>query len=164
MKIYIANTSRQHWMFNFSHPNMRPINAHITSGHQSEVTTIDNQAHMDKVIETLRRFGAISRDELSLRPGKFEGLVFSLDKPMQENHFQYGNEVVLDQAESRAVVEATKAALASDVIVNPRGRERMTGPTEAEFEEEIPMRGKPQKKMKIAVDPSVSRGDKLPLR
>jgi hypothetical protein len=161
-KIYLANTSRKDWLFNFRSKEIPLFTKSIPSGKQDEIEI--SSAHADKVIGSLRQFGAIHRDELSQHSKNYEGLVFSTDKPLQINQFHYGHDELIDQAESRSVVEASKAAMAGDLILNPRNRDRMTGSTEAEFEEEVPMRGKKKQTMKITVDPAVGRSDKVQLQ
>jgi len=161
-KIYLANTSRKNWMFNFRSKEVPLFTKSIPSGTQGEMEV--PSAHADKIIASLRQFGAVHRDELSQHSKSFEGLVFSTDKPLQINQFHYGHDELIDQAESRSVVEASKAAMAGDLILNPRNRDRMTGASEAEFEEEVPMRGQKKKTMKITVDPEAGRSDKMQLQ
>lgn len=162
-KIYVANTSRQNWIFNYRSTKVPLFTKDIPSGQQVSIDHLPPE-FVDDVIKSLRRLGAIHRDELSQHSKHYHGLVYSTDKPLQIDQFHYGLDEVIDQAESRSVVEATKAAMAADVILNPRNRDRMTGATEAEFEEEVPMRGKKKKTMRITVDPKAGRGDKLPLQ
>lgn len=162
-KIYIANSSRQNWMFNFRHKDVPAFSVDVPSGQQREISHVPAE-HLEKVINGLRQYGAVTRTELSGHTEKFEGLIYSTDKPLQEAQFHYGHDEVMDQAETRAVIEASKAAMASDLILNPRNRDRATGITEVEFEEESAMRGQKKKSMKITVDPALSRGDKVALQ
>lgn len=162
-RLYVANTSRQDWMFNFRDKDVAAFVIQVSSGQQTQVDHIKAE-HMDKVITQMKRYGAIHRSELSRHTEKFEGLVYSLDKPISVDQFHYGHDEVMDQAESRSVVEATKAALASDMVINPRHRERRTLNTQAEFEEETPMRGQKKKTMKITVDANAGRSDNIPLQ
>ena len=163
MKLYIANTSRQDWMFNVRpKPGMRVLTVMIKSGRQEQQEIPDDVK--DAVISSLHMYGAVERKELSRHPKDFQGLVFSFDKPISENDYHYGNEEHLDQSETRSVIEASKAAMASDMVVNPRNRDRVTGKAEVEMEEETPMRGQKRKTMKLTVDPSLSRGDNVPLQ
>ncbi|MHB1267075.1 MAG: hypothetical protein ACYCY2_05655 [Acidithiobacillus ferriphilus] len=161
-KIFLANTSRKDWLFNFRSKEVPLFTKNVPSGKQDEINI--DAAHTDKVIACLRQFGAIHRDELSQHSKNYEGLVYSTDKPLQINQFHYGHDELIDQAESRSVVEASKAAMAGDLILNPRNRDRMTGASEAEFEEEVPMRGQKKKTMKITVDPEAGRSDKMQLQ
>lgn len=167
MTLYIENASRRHWEINVRLPESRQsIRVPISSGRQEEIKNL-TRAQEDAFIEHLCRYGAKSRAELS-RNGNtgFEGLVYSTDKPFQEDHFHQGNEEVLDQAQSRAVVEANKAALASDLIARKivPGVENSVSTTEVILEhEQAPKKGK-KDISRIRIDRNVASSDSINLQ
>ncbi len=139
---------------------------HVSSGKQAEIKGLDENEYA-LIILHLEKFGAVDRAKLHGKAKGFSGVAYS-DKPMKMEEFHYGFEDVLDDQESRSVVEASRAALASDMLQrDPVTGERLSlkgGTTETEVIEENTAKGNKPKRMRITVDPNVGRGDSIPLQ
>ncbi len=162
--MYIANTSRRHWeVRHFIRATGRNIFVVIPMGHQEEVKGL-TPAEQEELIAHLRRFGAIERPDVHRKQQNFEGLVYSMDRALKEEEYRAGLEEVLDEAQSRSVVEATRSAVAGDEAVkkNTKGK-RMIGDTSVGMEQELgPI--KERKRMNVTVSPNVSQSDRIPLQ
>ncbi len=162
--MYIANTSRRHWeVRHYIRATGRNIFVVIPMGHQEEVKGL-TPAEQEELIAHLRRFGAIERPDVHRKQQNFEGLVYSMDRPLREEEYRAGLEEVLDEAQSRSVVEATRSAVAGDEAVkkNTKGK-RMIGDTSVGMEQELgPI--KERKRMNVTVSPNVSQSDRIPLQ
>ena len=163
--MFIANTSNRHWeVRHFIYATKRNIFVAIQSGHQEEVKGL-TVPERDELIAHLRRFGAVERKEIHQKQHQnFEGLVYSMDRTLNEEEYRAGNEEVLDLAQSRSVVEATRSAVAGDEAVkkNTRGK-RMVGDTAVSMEQQ---EGniKDRKRMSVTITPTVSQSDRLNLQ
>ncbi len=165
MTIYIANTTRQEFEIQCRLPEMGRIwSQRISSGKQIEVKNMSG-VQEQYLIAHMQRFGALKRAELHGKITGFQGLAFDTAKPFQMNEFHYGFDEVLDGAESRSVVEATRSALAAAQSMKDKNtNEMMSMSSEIEIVEEHPdKKDKRSRKMKITVDPSISSGDSLPM-
>ncbi|MGC9216180.1 hypothetical protein [Acidithiobacillus sp.] len=161
--VWIANTSRKDWIINVRIPESAGLFMRtISSGMQEEIKGVSPEV-VDAIVKHLQLFGALTRAELNKHGKNFEGLAYATDKAFADNTFHYGLEEHLDQAQSRSVVEATRAALAADATINNRKKERVTGATTVEMEQERPLKGV-RNKMSITVDPNVGRSDKIQLQ
>ncbi len=161
--IWIANTSRKDWVINVRVPEANQLFIRtISSGRQEEIKGVSPET-VEAIISHLRIYGAQTRAELNKHGKNYEGLAYATDKSFPETIFHYGLEEHLDQAQSRSVVEANRAALAADVAINNPKRERMTGSTEVEMEQEQALKGA-KNRMKVTIDPNVGRSDKIQLQ
>ncbi len=162
--MYIANTSRRNWeVRHYIRATNRNILVTIGMGHQEEVKGL-TPAEQEELIAHLRRFGAIERTEVHQKQKGFEGLVYSFDRPLREEEYHAGLEEVLDEAQSRSVVEATRSAVAGDEAVkkNTRGK-RLVRDTSVSMEQE---QGniRDRARMNITVTPTVAQSDRVPLQ
>ena len=162
--MFIANTSRRNWevrhRIRLSNKN---IFVAIKMGSQEEVKNLMPSERED-LIKHLRRFGAIERSEVHQKQKNFEGLVYSFDRPIREEEYYAGLEEVLDEAQSRSVVEATRSAVAGDTAIKNKTRgQRLVGDTNISMEQE---QGAPKERqrMSVTITPSVSQSDKIPLQ
>ncbi len=161
--LIIANTSRQNWeVRHYIRSSNKNIFEKIVSGGYTELKNL-TPAEQNELIDHLRRFGAIERTEIHRKQKNFEGLVFSTDRPLKESEYRAGLEEVLDEAQSRAVVEATRSAVAAEEAVkkNTRGK-RFHKETNISMEQELGSI-KERKKMDVTITSSVSQSDKLHL-
>ena len=161
----IANTSRRHW--EVRHRIMetgKTIFVVIPMGHQEEIKGLMPK-EQEELIAHLRRFGAVERKEIHQKQQNFEGLVYSLDRPLKEEEYRAGLEEVIDEAQSRAVVEATRSAVAGDEAVKKQTRgKRMVGDTEVAMQQEEKGKNGRQEHMKVTITPTVSQSDRIPLQ
>ncbi|WP_455387435.1 hypothetical protein [Petrachloros mirabilis] len=162
--IWIANTTRQEHEIQVRLPEMgRVYIAKISSGKQAEIKDL-SPSQEESMIEHIRRFGAVKRQDMHGKVKGFHGLAYSLDKPFKMDEFHYGFEEVLDNAENRSVEQAVRSAMAADLKMrDPNSGDRLSLSTEVEMVEEKPANEKSRKRMKITVDPKVSN-DKIPLQ
>ncbi len=157
----IANTSRRHWeVRHYIRSTNKNVLVIIPMGTQEEVKNL-SPAEQDELIAHLRRFGAIERSEVHRKQKNFEGLVYSTDRPLKEEEYRAGLEEVLDEAQSRAVVEATRSAVAADEAVKKSTRgKRLVGDTNISMEQELG-NIKERKRMSVTITPTISQSDKL---
>ncbi|HQT24979.1 MAG TPA: hypothetical protein PLK99_00070 [Burkholderiales bacterium] len=155
--IWIANTTRQEFELQVRLPEMGRIYvAKISSGKQAEFKDL-SPTQEEFLLEHLRRFGGIKRQDLHGKAKGFNGISYSTDKAFKMDEFHYGFEEVLDHAESRSVEQAVKSAMAADMHMRDKSTgDRMSLSTEVEMVEEKPTDAKRQRKMRITVDPKVS--------
>lgn len=165
MTIYIANTTRQEYELHCRMPEMNRIFVQrISSGRQVDVKGL-SPGQEEALIRHMQKYGGASRADLHGKIKGFQGLAFDTSKPFKMDEFHYGLEEVIDAAESRSVVEATRSALAAAEAV----RDKVTGqlmPQSVEMEiiEEHPEKGSKRKRnAKITIDPKVENGDVLPI-
>lgn len=159
----IANTSRRNWeVRHYIRSSNKNVLVVIPMGRQEEIKNL-TAAEQDELIAHLRRFGAIERTEVHRKQKNFEGLVFSTDRPLKEAEYRAGLEEVLDEAQSRAVVEATRSAAAADEAVkkNTRGK-RFHKETSISMEQELG-NIKERKNMDVTITPTIAQSDKIHL-
>ena len=161
----VANTSRRNWeVRHYIRETGKNILMVIPMGHQEEIKHLTPK-EQEAFIAHLRRFGALERTEVHQKHQGFEGLVYSMDRPLREEEFRAGNEEVLDEAQSRAVVEATRSAVAGDVAVAKQTRgKRMVGDTEVAMEQEERGKNGRREQMRVTVTPTVAQSDRIPLQ
>lgn len=162
--MFIANTSRRNWeVRHYIRDTNRNIFVPISMGHQEEIKGLSPK-EQESLIAHLRLFGAIERAEVHRKQQNFEGLVYSMDRPLKEEEYRAGLEEVLDEAQSRSVVEATRSAVAGDAAVTKTtGGKRMIGDTSVGMEQELGNM-KDRKRMSVTVTPTVSQSDRIPLQ
>ncbi len=164
MTIWLANTTRHEINYEIRVPEMnRLLLIRISSGRQEEVKNLMPDQERS-VIDHVRRYGGMSRSELHGKIKGYSGFAYSQDKPFNMDEFNYGWEEVLDAAESRSVVEATKAALATDTNVKSKVNSKSVISTDVELIEENPQDKKRERKMRISIDPNVGQSDKVNLQ
>lgn len=161
MKLYIANSTRQDFMFYMKVAEIESlVLQHVSSGRQVEIPSL-SQGQVTSIIQHLERFGAVPREKVRGKVKDFDGIIYA-DKPITEDEYHYGNEEVVDKAQNRSVTEATKAALASDKLsrkVRVNGREARR--SVVSFEEEIDKKNKLA--MSVDISPENGQSDKLRL-
>lgn len=163
MTIYIGNTTRQEMEVNCRLPGMgRVYNLRVSSGCQAEIRNLETDQESCLILH-LVQFGGIERSDLHGKTKGFQGWVYS-SQPMKMDEFHYGHEIVMDAAETRSVIEASKAALAADMVMRDKTGKRQSVSTEIEMQEEHPEKGKSARKMRVTIDPNVSNGDRIPLQ
>ena len=166
MTIYIGNTTRQEQEIHVRLPEVSRIFVYrISSGKQIDVKGLTG-AQEDALVDYIAKFGAISRANLHGKINEFSGLVYDTKKPINMDEFNYGHEDIIDKAESRSVMEATRSALAAAEVMKDRskGNEMTATSVEVEVAEEHPDRKAARKRnMRITIDKSVNGGDELPI-
>ena len=117
MHVYIANCTRQNWTYYYRLPEMHQ-NAHISipSGNQERLGDRMSPNQFNALLEDLQRWGVKDFKDLKGKVEDFSGLLFSVDKPIKEDHFHIGLDKVIESANQRAVEEVQKAALGLDRV------------------------------------------------
>lgn len=159
MNLYIRNTSAQPFIVNCRIPEMNKV--YILELHPRRTETVRhlNSGQLEALIDHLSRFGGVDRKTLHGRIDDFQGLVYSLDKPISEEEVLAGYEAVADHQQDRAVRQATRAAVAAGTRQTTEHRAKSS---EVELEQENgPV--KKRARMKVAVDTSVNHSDALPV-
>jgi len=159
MNLYIRNTSAQPFIVNCRLPEMNKVFILELHPRRTETVRHFNADQLQALIAHLERFGAVDRKTLHGRIDDFQGLVYSLDKPISEEEVLAGYEAVTDHQQDRAVRQATRAAVASGTRQTTEYRAKSS---EVELEQENGP-AKKRARMKVAVDTSVSRSDALPV-
>jgi hypothetical protein len=116
MDLYVANSTRQDVVFHFRLPEKAKMyRLTLSSGRQDMIKDM-SQNDVEAIVKHLERYGAVKRSGVRGKLKEFVGYIYSLDKPINEDEFHYGSEEVIDAAQNRSVVEATKAAMASELV------------------------------------------------
>lgn len=135
MKLYIANTTKQEFLFTYMLPeNPRPFSHNIRAGSQIEIS--GNQDAVDSIINQHAIYGLV--DANKAKKG-FGGLVYRIDKPVSLEAIQSGM-AQHDQDKIDKALESRKlTAAAADQIMTQRAQEmgvRQLSPLEIEVVEE----------------------------
>lgn len=163
-KLFIANSTRQEIEINVRIPETSKIfTRKISSGRQAEVEDL-SAAQLEAVVRHLTKYGAVLRSNVRGKVKDFDGIIYSLDKPINENEYHYGNEEVADKAQSRSVTEAFNSALAAE-RANRKGGKRIGKKVEVEFVEEgKPLKGSKPLKMNVVIDESTNGATPLQMQ
>ena len=161
--LYIANTTQQTFRFMHRGPEMvRDLVLDIPSGMQHVCGENWNKQQLESAINHLERFGGRSVTDSRIKPDEFDGLMYSVDKPISSDRIHDANEVFKIKQQQRAVNEATKSALAFDVATREGKKangKRLAKVSEVEVVQDIPAREKPtgnEVQFKVTVDPSIN--------
>jgi organic radical activating enzyme len=116
----------------------------IDSGKQVQVGDNWTDAQTKIFIENIERNGFRRAAETSRKLPEFAGYLYSIDKPVVEDHIYQGNQALIEHQEYRSASEATKAALAVDTVNRaPKDkRKRLAKAVEVTVEQDIPPREK----------------------
>jgi len=123
MKLYVANTSKQHHDFICRLPEAtRTLTVRIPAGRQVQVGPDLSAGSIDAIIAQHSRYGMIDAREALKRHG-YAGLCYSVDKPVSNTQFAaayHANEEALqEQAEENR--ENAAAAIAQSIDENTGG-------------------------------------------
>jgi len=115
MKLYIANCSKQEFMFTYMLPeNPRPFSHAIRAGGQIEIP--GNQDAIDAIIKQHEPYGFMLADKVKAGFGK---LAYRIDKPISvdaiENGFTQSDQEMIDRAQ---LARNVTAAAADQMIAN----------------------------------------------
>lgn len=128
-KLYVANPSQQKINFNYRDPRDNQLKIlEILSGGNAVFPGDFSDDQAVKLIDQLEFYGARNGAEIYATVPNFLGLLWRLDAPMSSDEILLGNSSLNDTLQSRAAVEATKAALgtaqaALDDSAGPSARE-----------------------------------------
>ena len=144
--LYIANTTKQnlrHFYRVFEHAQSRFVD--IPSGTQVPLGANWTKEQTDAVIQNLERYGARRASEAGRKMEKFHGILYSVDKPVNESQIILGHENVVEMQKRRSADEAIKGAKAMDIAARPRGnrKERLAKVTGVEVVQDLPRNQKP---------------------
>jgi len=135
MKLYIANTTKQEFLFTYMLPeNPRPFSHNIRAGSQIEIT--GNQDAVDSIINQHSMYGLV--DASKAKKG-FGGLVYRIDKPVSLEAIQQGLAQNEQDMIDKALESRKLTAAAADQIVSARAQEmgiQQKSPLEIEVVEE----------------------------
>ena len=122
MKIYIANTTRQHVALMVRIPEInQPVRFEIPSGQQIPLGDGFSELQTAAVISHVERFGAKPASNLSGKMDDFSGLLYRVERPVTEAQIISANEVVTNSQQKRSVNEAIKAVESFDVLTREKG-------------------------------------------
>ncbi len=126
-RLYLANCTRANHVLNIRVPEGKLIRLDIPSGQQRQFPVELTAAQKDVVLHQLHRIGAVPRSEVHGKLSNFtSGIVYSLDKPLNEEEIHHANEDNLDAAQDRSVIQAVRTAKSVDLGVrennSPRGK------------------------------------------
>lgn len=135
MKLYVANTTKQEFLFTYSLPeNLRPFSHNIRAGSQVEIT--GNQDAIDAIINQHSMYGMV---EANKAKKGFGGLVYRIDKPVSLEAIQSGLAQNEQDMIDKALESRKLTAAAADQIISNRAQEmgiRQKSPLEIEVVEE----------------------------
>lgn len=156
--MYVANATKQNLRLNLRVPESRKAIVYdIPSGTQIAIGCDWTQAQRDVVVDYLVNFGARSAPELSGHMDKFNGIVYSFDRPIPVDGIEVAHGAVVDHQTQVASDEITKAALGVDRAArDPKTRRRTFKRTTMEVTQVTPPGEKPAEgavRMGISVDP-----------
>jgi len=115
MKLYIANCSKQEFLFTYMLPeNPRPFSHAIRAGGQIEIA--GNQDAVDAIVKQHSLYGMMEANKV--KKG-FGNLAYSIDKPINvdaiENGFTQSDQEMIDRAQNARNITA---AAADQMIAN----------------------------------------------
>lgn len=111
-KLYVANPSQQKINFNYRDPRDNQLKfLEILSGGNAVFPGDFNDDQSIKMINQLEFYGARNGAEIYATVPNFLGLLWRIGDPMSSDEIMLGNSALNDTLQSRAAVEATKAAL-----------------------------------------------------
>lgn len=124
--MYIANTTTQNLRLNLRVPESKKALVYdIPSGQQIAVGGDWTAAQTSVVVNYLDTFGARALPDLSGKLRGFNGILYSLDRPVPVDGIEAGHGAVVDHQTEVASDEITKAALGVDRAArDPKTRRR----------------------------------------
>lgn len=171
MALYISNSTRQHWVFNYQEPVNRLRNfVDIPSGGQNVIGHNWTAEQTARVIEQLEFYGAHNAAEAHGRGlDEFTGLLYRHAGVVSEDEIMTGHDAVNETLNNRSVEQAVNGALAFDRSINQGSRGARRAQTTAVDVEQVPDPRLPKTgnevRFSLEVDPVQGRSDmKLPKR
>lgn len=108
MKLFIANTTKQHHHFNYRHPEMGARSLMIKAGTQINFDVLSTD-DIDSIVSQYRIYGMQNADEISRLKG-FVGFSYRVDKPVPIKTmlelFDKNDKAMDANAKERVMVEA----------------------------------------------------------
>lgn len=143
--MYLANTTKQHQRLNLRVPESRRIFVYdIPSGQQIAIGAGWNRPQTESVVNYLQRFGAKPVSSISGNLSDYDGLLYSLEKPIKADQIENGHAAVVDNQQTTAVREITKTALGIDAATRDRKtRRRRAKTTSLSVSQDLPHGVKP---------------------
>lgn len=168
-KLYIANTTRQNFRFNYRLPEMAEHSfVNIASGCQELLPHELSGVHVvESVLTQLHRFGAVEVSDIGERIKGFSGLTYSLSKPVKVDRIEQGAAAVVSSAEDRSVSEVLKGVKRADIRARENAGTDKEHRVARDIEVEIIEQGDPRKpssdpiRTKIIVTPGVREDEKV---
>ena len=135
MKLYVANTTKQEFLFTYFLPeNTRPFSHNIRAGSQIEI--IGSDIEVDCIINQHAIYGMV---EANKAKKGFGGLVYRMEKPVSLEAIQAGLAQNEQDMIDRALEARKVTAAAADQIISNRAQEmgiQQKAPLEVEVVEE----------------------------
>lgn len=163
MNLYISNPSRQEVVFYYRRAVTKdtsgPAQVHIAAGGQAMLGAGWTRDEITYVISQIEAQGGANAAVAHGRMGKFTGLIYREEYPVDEDEILVAHEGVKAAAEDRSVTQATRGALAFDRNANRGKRERIAKVTEIEVIQQLPPHQKAtgdEVHFKLSVDPDGS--------
>ena len=117
MSIFLANCTRQTLRFSYRVPGIHQILwSMIPSGRQEQLDkdVKFNPEQINAIVEQMERFGAKESSIVSRKMANFDGLLYSLSKPIPKGDFNIANEALVHKQEVRSATEAVNSVMAFD--------------------------------------------------
>lgn len=135
MKLYVANCSKQEFLFTYMLPeNIRPFSHHIRAGSQVEI--IGNQDDIDSIIGQHTIYGLVEANKV--KKG-FGGLCYRMEKPVSIDAIEQGLEQTAQDQIDKALEARKMTAAAADMVISQKAQEmglKQKAPLEVEVIEE----------------------------
>lgn len=161
MTLYVRNTTRQSFEVNERLPEMGCV--YSLALHPKRTIEIKNlnSDQIDRLIAHFDANGFMDRKNMHGRIEDYSGVIYSLDRPINDDEVVSGYNAVIDSAQDRSVKEATRAAIsagATQISVNGARNAEI----EVAQEHDTPGSGNGKSgrmKMRVAVDSGMSPGE-----
>lgn len=145
MTLYVSNPSRQQVEFHFrtaiTKDTSGPHVVIIPSGAQVDIGHGWTQEQTAYVIKQIMHNGGAQAAEAHGRMGKFTGLLYRENQPVDEDEILTAHDAVMKDANDRSVRQVTNSALAFDRVANKgggrRGNNRLAKVTGVEISQEL---------------------------
>jgi len=161
MTLYVRNTTRQSFEVNERLPEMGRV--YTLALHPKRTVEIKNlnSEQLDRLIAHFDANGFMNRKNMHGRIEDYSGVIYSLDRPINDDEVVSGYNAVTDRAQDRAVKEATRAAISGGATqVNVHGARNAEIEVAQEHDTPGSSKGKPGRiKMRVAVDAGMSPGE-----
>ena len=168
MLIYIANCTKQNLRHCFRLPETgRNQMVSIPSGQQVKLGDGWTQSQINHIVKHMESFGFRNAKDVNGKIKNFDGVLYSIDKPVREEQIVDGHDQLVEHQEMRSAQEATRSALAFDAATtDKRSRRRLAKVTEVSVTQDVPPNAKPtgnEVNFSLSVTPEVKDNDRIPV-
>ena len=141
MPIYLANCTRQTMRFSYRVPGIHQILwSLIPSGRQEQLDKDIKftSEQVASIVEQMERYGARESSIINRKMANFDGLLYSLNKPIPKPDFNVANTALLHKQEVRSATEAVNSVMAFDSgTVDKKSKRRSAKSTAIEVVQDV---------------------------